>query len=479
MIPDSIKSFRPKNTEIRAKGGHYYVYKVKGVYDKTTKKSKTQYLGCIGQIYEGIGFVPNTKTPEVAISETKEYGATWFLFSISKEIMKSLTDSFGTDGLRIHTMALLRLIDNNLRLKTMDIAYEKSYISRLIPSVALSKNAASDFLEKLSLMRPQMVEFYNSLCPTKCEKIIFDGSSFESQSENPYVVKGYNPHNKGCEQIRVMFGFNRDSHMPVYCKPFPGNITDKTAFLSVLTELKMGGNIIILDKGFFSSPIFDALTEAEADFIIPLSENDTEAKRYNANTLLTGGGLWFFYRKRRITYEKVAYSKRKGVTMFVFFDEDLRRVRMSSYFYKERLDSNSLTDEQDKKVHEDTKFFGMTFLIASKDMAPKDAYLDYKTKWEIEEMIDTNKNTLSLGTTYETKANTFEGWTMINFVASLLFFKADSLIKEKLNGDYTVKDILLMGEAITKATNGNGEWITLNTTKKLRDTFNKLGVSLA
>lgn len=34
MIPDSIKSFRPKNTEIRAKGGHYYVYKVKGVYDK-------------------------------------------------------------------------------------------------------------------------------------------------------------------------------------------------------------------------------------------------------------------------------------------------------------------------------------------------------------------------------------------------------------------------------------------------------------
>lgn len=175
-------------------------------------------------------------------------------------------------------MALLRLIDNNLRLNTMDIAYEKSYISRLVPSVALSRNTTSDFLERVSSMRPQMVQFYNSLCPTRCEKIIFDGSSFESQSENPYAVKGYNPHNKGCEQIRVMFGFDRDGHMPVYCKPFPGNISDKSAFLSVLVELKKGGNIIILDKGFFSSSIFDALTEAEADFIIPLSENDTEAK---------------------------------------------------------------------------------------------------------------------------------------------------------------------------------------------------------
>lgn len=479
MIPDFIKSYRPKNTEIRAKGGHYYVYKVKGVYDKETKKSKTKYLGCIGQIYEGIGFVANTKTPEVPISATKEYGATWFLFSISKEIMNSLTNFFGVDGLRIYTMSILRLLDNNLRLKTMDISYEKSYISRLVPSVALSKNAASDFLERLSLMRPQMVEFYNSLCSTKCEKIIFDGSSFESQSDNPFVLKGYNPHNKGCEQIRTMFGFNRDSHMPVYCKPFPGNISDKSAFLSVLTELKLGGNVIILDKGFFSSPIFDVLTEAGADFIMPLSENDSAVKTYNVNTLLTGEGQWFFYRKRRIIYEKVAYSKREGITMYVFFDEDMRRMRMSNYYFKEKLDGNSLTDEQDKKVHEDTKLFGVTFLIASMNMPPKEAYLDYKTRWEIEEMIDTNKNTLSLGTTYETKANTMEGWAMINFVSSLIFFKADTLTKNNLNGDYTVKDILMMGSAITKATTGTGEWVTLNTTRKIKDTFNKMGVSLA
>ncbi len=479
MIPDSIKSYRPKNTEIRAKGGHYYVYKVKGVYDKETKKSKTQYFGCIGQIYEGIGFVANTKKPDVPIAETKEYGATWYLFSISKDVMNSLTTAFGVDGLRIYTMSLLRLLDNNLRLKTMDIAYEKSYISKLIPSVALSKNTASDFLEKLSLMRPQMVEFYNSLCPTKCEKIIFDGSSFESQSDNPYVMKGYNPHNKGCEQIRMMFGFNRDSHMPVYCKPFPGNISDKSAFLAVLAELKIGGNVIILDKGFFSSPIFDALTEAEADFIIPLSENDTEAKNYDTGTLRAGGGQWFFYRKRRITYEKISYGKREGITMYVFFDEDMRRLRMSNYYYKKKFEGNSLTEEHDKEVNEETKFFGLTFLIASKDMSPKDAYLDYKTRWEIEEMIDTNKNTLSLGTTYETKANTMEGWAMINFVASLIFFKADSLVKNNLNGDYTVKDILMMGSAITKATTGNGEWVTLNATKKIKDTFQKMGVSLS
>jgi hypothetical protein len=61
MIPESIKRFRPKYTEIQEHKGRYYVYEVKGYYDKETGKSKRKVNGCIGQIYEEVGFVPNKR----------------------------------------------------------------------------------------------------------------------------------------------------------------------------------------------------------------------------------------------------------------------------------------------------------------------------------------------------------------------------------------------------------------------------------
>jgi hypothetical protein len=51
--------------EIRHKNGHYYVYKVEGYYDKIAHKPKSRSLGCIGQIYEGAGFVPGKKKDDL------------------------------------------------------------------------------------------------------------------------------------------------------------------------------------------------------------------------------------------------------------------------------------------------------------------------------------------------------------------------------------------------------------------------------
>jgi hypothetical protein len=41
----------------------------------------------------------------------------------------------------------------------------------------------------------------------------------------------------------------------------------------------------------------------------------------------------------------------------------------------------------------------------------------YKTRWAIEEMFDTHKNTLGFDMKYEAKYKTREGWAFVEFLA--------------------------------------------------------------
>ena len=56
----------------------------------------------------------------------------------------------------------------------MSVAYERSYISEMIPDIHISKNTLSDYMEKLGLQRLKMLEFLNEIPRNKNGSIIFD-----------------------------------------------------------------------------------------------------------------------------------------------------------------------------------------------------------------------------------------------------------------------------------------------------------------
>jgi len=214
-IPETIKKYRPKGTEIQVHKGRYYVYKVKAVYDPVSKKSKRKSEGCIGQIIDGIGFVANEKK-QAQNNIVKEYGATAFLMAVSRDVQTSLIEAFGKEGLRIYTLAILKLLTNSGQ-KNMDISHKRSFISESVPDVHLSKNTLTDMLEKLGLKRQNMLDFFRKIPHTDNGNIIFDGSSFCSGSSgNSFVNYGYNPTHPGRPQIRLIYGFDVDSSVPVY-----------------------------------------------------------------------------------------------------------------------------------------------------------------------------------------------------------------------------------------------------------------------
>jgi transposase len=291
-------------TEIRHKNGHYYVYKVEGYYDKAAKKPKSRSLGCIGQIYENIGFVPNSKNASHNEFVTKEYGATKIVMSTSEMLLSVLRKCFPSEFMRIYVLAVLKLL-GNLSAKDIDAAYGKSAISVMFPKLHLSRNTVSDFLCKLSQQREGMLKFMKKYAGCENGSIIFDGSSFISSSQcNPFCEKGYSPGNIGKSQIRLIYAYDRTNRLPVYFRVAPGSTSDKAVFEAVLDEIGCKGHVIVLDKGFFSKKNIRVMLEAKTDFIIPLQKNTIEVaperKKFSAYELETRNV--FSYHKRIIYF---------------------------------------------------------------------------------------------------------------------------------------------------------------------------------
>ncbi|MDR3186557.1 MAG: transposase [Christensenellaceae bacterium] len=478
MIPESIKQHKPDGCEIRHKNGHYYVYKVKGFYDRTTHKSKSKSLGCVGQIYEGLGFVPNKKDKSASVLKTKEYGATKTIMTAGANLFDTLRKCFPSDFIRIYVLSVLKLL-GNLASKDIDTAYAKSAISMLLPEVDLSKNTVSTFLSSLSLERDGMLEFMKSYIDYKKGGLIFDATSFISNSKsNPFCEKGYAPSNKEKQQIRLFYAFDKIDHEPAYFKIVPRNISDKAAFEACIDEIGLKGFTIILDKDFYSDKNIQLMKNNE--FIMPLQGNTSlvpnQIKQFSGyNQVITNN---FTYHNRMVYFTEIEVQKHNDCKVCIFYDSERRQYLVDSYFKKFMEKDGSLPPEIKKSAADDTASFGVTMLLTNMKSIPKNIYMDYKSRWEIEEMFDTHKHTLSFNMNYETSCPSQEGWAFIEFLALLLYHKLNRmLINSGLIKSVSVKELLYKASTITQC-NENGVWKICNMTKPLADVFQSLGVAM-
>lgn len=476
-IPDSIKKHRPVGTEIQEHGGRYYVYKVKAVYDPITKKSRRKSEGCIGQIFEDIGYVANKKK-DTSQNIVKEYGATAFLCAQSSDVKNDLLSIFGKDGLRLYVLAILKLLTNTTQ-KNMSVAYDRSYISEMLPEVHISKNTLSEFIEKVGLMRNEVVAFFKKTGPAEGSNIIFDGSSFCSGStHNPYVNYGYNPNYPMKSQIRLIYGFNVDSNLPVYFNVIPGNISDKMAFVGCMKESGIKNCTIILDNGFFSRKDLKYMSDENLSFVLPLAQNISVVKNFDLDKLDKEHNL-FMYHKRTIKYCLVTENYLDGYSVYAYFDKDQRRELISNYYRKNNISEEFLSEKEQELIDEETKYFGITFLVSNGIdglWKPELIYRQYKKRWNIEEMFDTHKNTLGFTMKYEATGNSQNGWAFVEYLALMIYMKAEvALEKNALTKTYTVHDALLRFAAVVKC-KVNNTWENWNLDSKIKEQLQTLGV---
>ena len=172
--PEWVEKQRKPGTSIHCIRGKYYLYEVKSEWNREKGRAQAKTGKYLGRITEDGLLPPKDKKPPVAESiATREYGASSVLYNIGADILEHLKDSFPEDANIVFALAVLRVIEK-CPFKRAEFLYERSYLSEIFGSMALSSAKLTAFLRSFGMKREQHVGFMKEYL-TDSRYILFDG----------------------------------------------------------------------------------------------------------------------------------------------------------------------------------------------------------------------------------------------------------------------------------------------------------------
>ncbi len=117
-------------------------------------------------------------------------------------------------------------------------------------------------------------------------------------------------------------------------------------------------------------------------------------------------------------------------------------------------------------------------MIHNTDKTAQEVYETYKSRGEIEQMIDVFKNTLEADKSYMPTPQSIETWMLVNFIALHWYYKIYHLLVSKnILKKFSVNDLLMFLKEIKKVKINNG-WHNVEITKKYQDLIKLLDISI-
>lgn len=476
--PEWALAHKRKNTEIRCFGTKYYLYQISSRWDKERKRSVKITGKLLGKITEKDGFIESEKArlvrQQTAIEkvQVKEYGITSLIQNKFSSQIELLQKHFPDKWQGIMALAYGRLLHQS-PLKNMFFHYSHSYLSEQFPCQSdISSRKVSNFLRDLGYGRNTIVDYFREFKSSE-DCILFDGTDIFSTSEKMDLPKfGKSKFGTYSDLINAMHVFSVKQQLPVYYRLLPGNIKDVKSFKTCLVESGVADATVIVDKGFVSENNLAALEQENLKYIIPLQRNshyiDYQKIKTGNKNVFEG---YFKHEKRFIWY----YSSQveKGRKVFVFLDEDLKNREEKDYL--NRIE-NEVVDYSFEKFLEKQYVFGTIAMIEKGGKSAKEVYLDYKTRAQIETMIDALKNVLDADHSYMQNDFSLEGWMFINHIAMQWYYYIIQLLREnELNDKYSVSDFLKMLAEI-KIVKINNQWYPAEITKDTENILLKLKI---
>jgi transposase len=153
---------------------------------------------------------------------------------------------------------------------------------------------------------------------------------------------------------------------------------------------------VIIDKGFASMSNIEPLEKEGLKYVIPLPRNssfiDYEKVKSGDKRMFEG---YFQFEGRYIWHYTSTVNEKKRVTVFI--DEELRNREEKDYL--NRIESNAVNYTLEKFLDK-RHAFGTIAVIENTGKSPREIYLLYKTRGQVETMIDTLKNIVDADRTY-------------------------------------------------------------------------------
>jgi transposase len=476
--PQWATNLRKKGTELRLLKGTYYLYEVSSKWNPVLKRSQKISGKLLGKITEKDGFVESDKAKlrnqklNLTGICTKEYGITAFLESNLNEYKQLLEKHFPNHWQSIIVLSFMRLVKHS-PLKNIDFNYWNSYISEIYPELQLSSKALTSLLKEIGSRRQQITDFFKEF-KIADDNIIFDGTDLLSSSSKLGINK-LSKTKKGTFDLvsNIMFVFSIGLQLPVYYRILPGNIKDIRAFKLCLEESGISEAVVIADKGFYSKSNIEELKQGNIRFIIPLRRNNSNILYEKLeNYGVSENCSYFTFEKRIIWYTQYECGNEK---INIYLDEELKVIETKDYLTRiEKHPEEFSKEEYLKKYCE----FGTIALLNNIDKSAEDIFIDYKSRNQIEIMIDTFKNILEADKSYMQNEESLEGWMFFNHIALHWYYMILKILKDnKLNHKYSPMDFLMYLEEIRKV-KINNTWHIAEITKKTQEVLKALKIHI-
>ncbi len=478
--PQWAIKYRKERTELRCIKGHYYLYEVSSKYDNVTKKSKKITGKLLGTITEEDGFIESAKNmlrkqskKEPRTVYSREHGISKYLFNSNIDIIEKLKHYFPEYWLEIALMAVFRLV-NQSPIKNLQFHYEHSYISVSNPKAGMEEKKISLMLKVLGKERINIAAMMRTFI-NKGDYILVDLTNVNCKSNNISIAhKGYNSHRNYDPQVNLMLIFSANLREPVFYRVVPGNIREVKTFILTLKEAGIDEAVLIIDKGFYSEKNIEELNSNKLNFIMPLRRNNT---LINYKPVLKpnrqGFQGYFKFDKRYIWY----YIKSSGkMRLVIYMDEELKTREEKDYL--DRIDSHPESYSFEEYKNKIQAMGTIAMLTSQKDQTAEELFKAYKSRCEIEQMIDVMKNDIEADRTYMHNDDSLQAWFFINFIALIWHYRIYKvLMNNNLISKYSVHDLILILKEI-KMIYIDGTWYLSEVNSKIHDLLKKLSISI-
>lgn len=489
--PEWALKYRRPGTELRrASDTRYKLYECSSVYDKTKKRARKITGKYLGSITESEGFkesrkrimereieeLKKGKTPQPAeskVGEVKEFGLSQYILTKQSHCIDNLKKFFPESWTRILSLAYCRLCSQSPMRRVM-ADFSDSYMSTKLGTAGLSANALTQFFQEFGSQRERMVEYMRS-CIDSEDNLIFDGTDLLSSSRCMDYSQRTKTKKGGFDTaLNIMWIFNCKRHLPVYFRLLPGSIKDVSSFSLCLQDAGIKDGIAIVDKGFQSISNIKKLDELGIKFTMALRRSMKEldysvfASRNNA-----GADGAFLYHKRPIWWKRFTIE---GHDVFLYLDESHRSDESEDYM--RRVLSGNYKEYTMDSYSEKSLQFGTLALMTSSGKDAEQVYLDYKTRGDVEQAIDTFKNTIDANHSNMQNEKSTEAWMFINLIALQWYYDLSATLKNaKLSNKYAPMDMVRCLSRV-RTVKLNHKWVTAEIMKKDRPLLDALDLHI-
>ena len=451
--PDFILNFqRPKNTEIKKIGNNWYLYERFNKYDPEIKRSRKVSGKCLGKITPE-GLVPTRRrlTPVAQLpaepADTVEAGATVFLWRRTTNLRERLQKHFPDMWRPIYVIALLRLLKDP-RFKRLQMHYEYSLLSHVLPGQSFSASSNAALLKNLGARREAIRNFMHEDVARKSVFIMFDGHRLVTSSKTmPFAELGYDSKRRYMPKINLLYIYSLGDGYgsPVYYKQFVGSTPDVAAFSNMLEESGITNTdcTIIADKGFASEADFELLQDRDLKYVIPIRRGNRFVKPLLPLNPRSYQDL-FTYNGRAIQALRI---DDEGFSVFVYFDAQLYANELADATERgEKLNGTlelkcnremerrskgqgRLTDEELEQieprnlteVHDNIPEMGTVTIRTNRtELNSEQVYRIYKQRQNIEQFFRTYGMTLDFDASYMRNQTSQEAWLFLNHLSSMM-----------------------------------------------------------